>query len=622
MREKAEKPAKRRLTRAERKQIEAVIRQAKGDGKAHTVQDSIPFQNMFPDGLCRLEGGTLSKTIAFEDVNYRLAGPEDQRSIFESLCDFYNGYDPSIGVQVSLDSRSGGSAADEMFGITRQGNDLDPIRDEAVDILRMQYKRGNNGYVKTKYVTLTIEAENLPAARARFARIEADTLNRFKVLGAAAHVLDGKERLELLYNILHPEGGQFAFEWDWLPASGLSVKDFISPSSFHFGETRTFRIGRRYGAVSFLQILVLGAMFLCFRYENIEMAVFWFCIFSVQATILSPAKKGVVKDMVGSRQLGYASGLMEMSLILSMLAAQIGIFVWFDILQVSSNDGWEAAAFPTMILTFIAIPVAVAALFLPRYPSKQTRKFEWKLFYEHFVQLKYLWSQRDLRLSEIGISYFWFLAGALMLISLQIAQEHPIGDAGFSMSAAILMAWLSGGTVVGGVIASVICRKKIELGLIPLGAIGFTVGCIAMSFFAPGSLASNIGFGITGAFAAAYLVPLNAHLQDNCDPSNRSTVIAAGNLMDCIMGLVAVGFQLMLRNIFSVQNQFWVLAVLGVVITIVAFRLIPREFIRMMGLWIMRIVYRSRIIHQDRIPEDGGAIIVANHVTNGSALFH
>lgn len=373
--------------------------------------------------------------------------------------------------------------------------------------------------------------------------------------------------------------------------------------------------------MSFLQILVLGAMFLCYKYENIEMAVFWFCVFSVQATILSPAKKGVVKDMVGSRQLGYASGLMEMSLILSMLAAQIGIFVWFDILQVSSNDGWEAAAFPTLILTCIAVPVAIAALSLPRYPANQTRKFEWKLFYEHFVQLKYLWSQRDLRLSEIGVSYFWFLAGALMLISLQIAQEHPIDGTGFSMSAAILMAWLSGGTVVGGVIASIICRKKIELGLIPLGAIGFTIGCIFMSFFAPGSLPSNIGFGITGAFAAAYLVPLNAHLQDNCDPSNRSTVIAAGNLMDCLMGLVAVGVQLMLRNIFSIQNQFWVLAALGAGITIVAFRLIPREFIRMMGLWIMRIVYRSRIIHQDRIPEDGGAIIVSNHVTYGDALF-
>lgn len=171
--------------------------------------------------------------------------------------------------------------------------------------------------------------------------------------------------------------------------------------------------------------------------------------------------------MVGSRQLGYASGLMEMSLILSMLAAQIGIFAWFDILQVSSNDGWEAAAFPTFILTCIAVPVAIASLYLPRYPANQTRKFEWKLFYEHFVQLKYLWSQRDLRLSEIGVSYFWFLAGALMLISLQIAQEHPIDGTGFSMSAAILMAWLSGGTVVGGVIASIICRKRLNWGSSP-----------------------------------------------------------------------------------------------------------------------------------------------------------
>ena len=146
-----------------------MVRQAKGDGKAHTVQESIPFRNMFPDGLCRLEGGTFSKTIAFEDVNYRLASPEDQRDIFEHLCDFYNGYDPTIGVQVSLSSRYVEHGPEEdLFGIRPQGDDLDPVREDAAGILRFQYERGSNGYVKTKYVTLTIEAENLPAARARF----------------------------------------------------------------------------------------------------------------------------------------------------------------------------------------------------------------------------------------------------------------------------------------------------------------------------------------------------------------------------------------------------------------------------------------------------------------------
>ena len=252
--ENSQPAAKRKLTRAERKQIEAIIQQAKGDGKPHTVQDSIPFRNLYPDGLCRLDDRLFSKTIAYEDVNYRLAGPDDQRDIFERLCDFYNGYDPSIGVQMTLSSRHEDKNGN-LFGMDAQGDALDDMRVEASGILQMQYERGNNGFVKRKYVTLTIEAENLPAARARFSRIEADTLNRFTVMGAGARALDGKERLALLHGLLHPEGGQFAFEWNWLPASGLSVKDFIAPSSFEFGETRHFRIGEMYGAVSFLQIL-------------------------------------------------------------------------------------------------------------------------------------------------------------------------------------------------------------------------------------------------------------------------------------------------------------------------------------------------------------------------------
>ena len=237
--ENAQPAAKRKLTRAERKQIETIIRQAKGDGKPHTVQDSIPFRNLYPDGLCRLDDRLFSKTIVYEDVNYRLAGPDDQRDIFERLCDFYNGYDPSIGVQMTLSSRHEDKNGN-LFGMDAQGDALDDMRVEASGILQMQYERGNNGFVKRKYVTLTIEA---------------DTLNRFKVMGAGARVLNGKERLALLHGLLHPEGGRFAFEWEWLPASGLSVKDFISPSSFEFGETRRFRIGEMYGAVSFLQIL-------------------------------------------------------------------------------------------------------------------------------------------------------------------------------------------------------------------------------------------------------------------------------------------------------------------------------------------------------------------------------
>ena len=247
---------KRKLTRQEKKQIAAVIRQAKGDGKPHTAQDSIPFERMYKDGICRLANGRYSKCIEFEDINYQLAQPDDKTAIFEALCDMYNSFDASISVQLSLISRY---ANKEDWGnsitITPQNDDFDSIRAEYTEMLKSQLERGNNGLIKTKFLTLTIEAKDIKTAKARLARIETDTLNHFKVMGAAARVLDGKQRLALLHGIFHPDGERFNFAWEWLPASGLSVKDFIAPSSFRFGDGRMFQMGGKCGAVSFLQIV-------------------------------------------------------------------------------------------------------------------------------------------------------------------------------------------------------------------------------------------------------------------------------------------------------------------------------------------------------------------------------
>ena len=247
---------KRKLSRQERKQIDTLIRQAKGDGKPHTAQDSIPFERMYKDGICRLANGRYSKCIEFEDINYQLAQPDDKTAIFEALCDMYNSFDASISVQLSLISRHANKDDfKNSITIAPQNDDFDSIRAEYTEMLRTQLERGNNGLIKTKFLTFTVEAKDIRSARARLARIETDTLNHFKVIGAAARVLDGKQRLEVLHGIFHPDGERFNFAWEWLPASGLSVKDFIAPSSFRFGEGRYFRMGRKIGAVSFLEIL-------------------------------------------------------------------------------------------------------------------------------------------------------------------------------------------------------------------------------------------------------------------------------------------------------------------------------------------------------------------------------
>ena len=247
---------KRKLTRAERKQIESIIRQAKGDGKTHTAQQTIPYLQMYPDGICRVTDKKYSKSVAFEDINYQLAGSDDKTAVFENWCDFLNYFDASVSVQLSfINQGTQREEAEKAIDIPPQDDAFNSIRSEYAGMLKNQLSKGNNGLVKHKYITFSVEADNPAAAKSRLARIETDILNNFKVLGVTARPFNGQERLKVLHGVFHPDGEPFAFSYDWLAPAGLTTKDFIAPSSFRFGEGRYFRMGRKIGAVSFLEIL-------------------------------------------------------------------------------------------------------------------------------------------------------------------------------------------------------------------------------------------------------------------------------------------------------------------------------------------------------------------------------
>ena len=249
---------KKRLSRADRRQIEAAIARAnRTDRKEKSAQDSIPYERMWPDGICRVAGSHYTKTIQFQDINYQLSQNEDKTAIFEGWCDFLNYFDSSIQFQLSFLNLA---ASEETFArainIPLQGDDFDSIRVEYMTMLQNQLAKGNNGLIKTKYLTFGIDADSLKAAKPRLERIETDILNNFKRLGVAAETLDGKARLAQLHGIFHmDEQVPFRFEWEWLAPSGLSTKDFIAPSGFEFRTGKQFRMGNKYGAVSFLQIL-------------------------------------------------------------------------------------------------------------------------------------------------------------------------------------------------------------------------------------------------------------------------------------------------------------------------------------------------------------------------------
>ena len=248
----------RKLTRAERKQIEAAIARAKRQDKKHkSAQDSIPFERMFPDGICRVSANYYTKTVQFQDINYQLSLNEDKTAIFEGWCDFLNYFDASVRLELSFVNMSANKDTyGQQISIPLRGDADDSIREEYTQMLRSQLAKGNNGLIKTKYLTFGIEADGLKAAKPRLERIETDVLNNFKRLGVAAEVLNGAERLRLMHDIFHIDAPQpFQFSWDWLASSGLSVKDFIAPSSFTFRTGNCFGLGQKLGAVSCLQIL-------------------------------------------------------------------------------------------------------------------------------------------------------------------------------------------------------------------------------------------------------------------------------------------------------------------------------------------------------------------------------
>lgn len=222
------------------------------------MQQSIPYREMYRDGICRVTDRYYTKTVQFFDINYQLAQAEDKTQIFESYCDFLNYFDSSIHVQLTfINQQANMQDFAQSIDIPTRGDEYDEIRSEYGDMLRGQMQKGNNGLSKRKYITFGVEADDLRNAKMRLERIETDMIANFKSLGVQARPLNGIERLELLHSQLHPDGQErLRFDWSQLPKTGLSTKDFISPSGLSFSENgKTFRVGEYAGAVSFLQIL-------------------------------------------------------------------------------------------------------------------------------------------------------------------------------------------------------------------------------------------------------------------------------------------------------------------------------------------------------------------------------
>ncbi|MBQ9304595.1 VirB4-like conjugal transfer ATPase, CD1110 family [Butyrivibrio sp.] len=245
------------LSKSEQAQVKEIIKNAqKDDGTPRTAQQTLPFDRVFPDGIVRVGMDYYTKTIQFQDINYQLAQQEDKTEIFEEWCSFLNFFDSSVHFQLSfMNFATEVGDFEKKIAIVHQNDPFNDVRDEYSGILLRNMQAGNNGLTKVKYITFGIHADSMRSAKPRLIHIEMDILNNFKRLGVIAETLNGEQRLALMHKQLHMgDNAKFHFDWKYLVKSGLSVKDFIAPSSFEFPNGRYFKMGDTWCAMSFLSI--------------------------------------------------------------------------------------------------------------------------------------------------------------------------------------------------------------------------------------------------------------------------------------------------------------------------------------------------------------------------------
>ena len=226
----------------------------KKEEKIYTVEDTIPYLRMFSDGICQLDERRYSKTIAFQDINYQLALEEDRDLIFNQFANFLNSFDPSVHIELNYVNQMGRNKdLQDAIKIADKNDGYDEVRKEFREMLKMQLNKGNNGLKKMKFVTFTIEADNLDQAKANLNRLEVDILSNFKAMGVRAESLDGEERLRLIHDMLNPDD-DFNFSYQNLKKKE-STKSYITPSVFNFAPAEVFKFGKYIGSTTHFQIL-------------------------------------------------------------------------------------------------------------------------------------------------------------------------------------------------------------------------------------------------------------------------------------------------------------------------------------------------------------------------------
>lgn len=339
-------------------------------------------------------------------------------------------------------------------------------------------------------------------------------------------------------------------------------------------------------------------------------------LMSVQSTFFGPSKYGSMPEILPESKLSWGNGIIGLGTFLAIISGGVVAGVLSD--RLGSGQLWFAG--PGLVA--LALAGVAASHYLPRLGAANPGKtFQVNFLAEAWTNLRKMKSDRVLILAVLGSSYFW-LMGALFgepTILVYSKDVLHLDDTNVSL----LRACIALGIGVGSALAGILSGRKIEYGIVPLGAAGLalTAGLMAL----PGIVFWQVAalLGLMGAAGGFYIVPLNAIVQHRPAAENKGSIIATGQWMNSLGTFAAAGVFWLLKTRLGLApgTIFLIGSGATLVATILAVRLVPDSMLRLI-LWLLtHTIYRVRVKDREHLPEKGGALIVCNHVSLADACF-
>ncbi len=356
------------------------------------------------------------------------------------------------------------------------------------------------------------------------------------------------------------------------------------------------------------EIAAMTLALFALRSGNINWMLAVLFLTAMQAAFFSPAKYGIVPELVGQKHLARANGLLEMSTFVAIILGTMGgsylVAVWK-----------HQPAYIGLALIAVAVLGTLVSLKIARTAAPAARRaFSWNPFGDVLIGVKRLAADRTLMLTVLGTTFFWFLGALFQMILLLFGKEALHCT---ETQTGLLMASLAIGIGVGSMGAGRLSGEKIEPGLVPIGAFGMASVALALAISTPRLVPAFALLAALGFMGGLFVVPLNAILQHRPQQDEKGRAIATANFVNTIGIMLASGVVWLLHEVLhlSAASVIGASALLALIAAVYAMQLAPNFTVRFLLFLLTHAIYRIRLSGKENIPQRGAALLVANHVS-------